>query len=77
MKIKHTGREVELGKRVNLPVVISDTCGECGTKCSRDYKVNYLDYPIVNAETIVYFYCDECDHDWTKKVKIEIRCDYV
>ncbi|MCP3682173.1 MAG: hypothetical protein GY861_05720 [bacterium] len=76
MKINNTTEKVELGKRVRIPVIVSEVCPKCGTTIVRDLAYGtYLCYPVTNEPMSIGFYCEKCDCCWNSKdtVTIEIR----
>ena len=61
-------------KRFLIPVTLQEKCPECKTKCETDmYEEGMIEYPSINAPTPVYFYCENCDHEWDAFIEIRIK----
>ena len=61
-------------KRLYFPgVVIRDVCPKCGGAWERDYGSNsYLSYPTVGTPFDLTLYCGECNHEWERRVRLDI-----
>jgi len=62
-------------KRFYLPIQIERNCPKCGTKCEHDLSQDYLSYPTVNKKESIYFYCNECEHEFEIDVKLKISLE--
>jgi hypothetical protein len=58
-------------KRFHLEgAYIKGSCPNCDAEYIRD---NYFAYPTINEPFDLTCYCEECDHEWTVKIKIEVK----
>jgi hypothetical protein len=67
----------EIGvKRFYMPgVVLNFDCKKCGHKMENDYNSDYLSYPEIGEQTIM-FYCDECDSEHELTINFKISIEY-
>lgn len=60
-------------KRFRVPVVIEDTCKQCGCAVTWNERgYDYLSYPTLNVPTKVVIYCRACDVSWPLRVLITV-----
>jgi len=62
-------------KRFYLPISIKRECSKCGNICEHDLSINYLSYPTINKNNELYFYCDNCDNEFTINSVLRISLD--
>jgi len=60
--------ELEI-KKLYVPYKITETCPKCGKKLESQ---DYFSYPKLNSPEEVYFYCDDCNEELTRLIKINI-----
>ncbi len=88
LKIESCG-PVEIDcKRANLPFTLRSTC-KCGEEVVVDLADDqYLSYPVVGGEDElckmeglepekVHFYCQECDSEWSFRVRLAMTMTVV
>lgn len=76
IKVTNLKEKQELDiKRCYLPVIVETDCPKCKKKLVSDLRNEYLSYPVVNGETKMYFYCDECDEDVSEKVVLRVAIE--
>lgn len=59
-------------KRFYMPIAIKAKCPKCKSDMIRDFKDQYLSYPIFNKDIEEYFYCDECDSEFSFDMQVNI-----
>lgn len=66
--------EIEM-KRCYLPFIVETKCPKCGYGIEVDLSnCNYLSYPRWNSdEECINFICDECYHEWSKNIRLEVK----
>lgn len=62
-------------KRCYLPFVLEDVCPKCAAKVERDLALDYLSYPVINSETVVDFYCDDCSTEWMRPILLKVTLE--
>ena len=63
-------------KRFYLPgVTIETECPTCGQKYVTDLGRDYLMYPLVNKPYEHYYYCGECDIEWSVPILLKISLE--
>jgi len=72
IKRKKSTSKRELDKRFYAPFVVQDKCEECGTVAKVDLEDQYLSYPIIGEPNELYFYCRKCEHDWRRRVVLDV-----
>lgn len=79
MKIDHRKVKTDLAiKRFYVPIKVSDRCPDCSTTVKMDLlNEEQLSYPTVNGLNDLYFYCNNCDEEWTKEVKLTIKLEEI
>lgn len=61
-------------KRFYLPgIVIEDNCSECNKLVKFDGENDYLSYPNMDELQMIHMYCEDCNHDWSLPVKLEVK----
>ena len=64
-------------KRFYLPITLIRKCPNCGYSCKKDLRIDYLSYPTINKKEHIYFYCNDCGHEFninaTLKISLEIE----
>ena len=64
---------VEGPKRNYAPYTLHDDCEICGSESTIDLNDQYLSNPNLNGGIEkVYFACGNCDHDWIRKIKVDL-----
>ena len=58
-------------KRLYIDTPIKAKCPNCGDEIYNDY----LSYPLLNEEFVLYFWCGECHTSFTKKALLRITLD--
>ena len=70
--IPHKGDELDC-KRFRIPGVrIESDCPNCGVERTVDLTEHYLSYPKLGVPENFDLYCDECDHEWSVPLVLEI-----
>ena len=59
-------------KRFYLPYTIEVACEKCGEKITQDLSQQYLGYPQMGKPFDHYFWCEECDHEFSREMELEI-----
>ena len=78
MKIEPSEGKVKLDKRTNLPFILKDICPGCGEPFKADLSAShYLSYPTVNADFDFGCYCNECDHEWDRRLSLNVTLELV
>lgn len=63
-------------KRFNIPFVIQIRCPKCNFVNDFNYHSDYyLSNPPEGVPFDFPFYCDNCDHNWTKKVTLRVTLE--
>lgn len=62
-------------KRLYLPVEFEVKCPECGHVQTIDYDSNYLSYPNVGSDGLMYWCCNDCDTEHEYKIKLNMSID--
>ena len=60
-------------KRFYLPYTIEVACENCEHMIEQDLSELYLSYPILGKPFKHYFWCEECDHEFSKEMELEIN----
>jgi hypothetical protein len=68
--------EIELNKRIYLPFVLSIIC-ECSNILENNLSTTCLNYPIIGKPEEISFYCNECEREYIKKIKVLINIEEV
>lgn len=70
---------IELGKRVYAPFIVSANCPECGQLVENDLTGDYMMYPRTGVPFDLPFYCftekedaDDVEHTWTETVFVRL-----
>jgi len=67
------GEKLEI-KRFYLPgITLKDKCPKCGAEFIDDLGSSHLSYPIVGKEFNYDFYCEECYHEWSQPIILNIE----
>jgi hypothetical protein len=64
-------------KKFYFPVKIITICSKCKQEIIRDFKVDFLQYPVLNEPISVNFYCKECGKKIEAKVKLSLNLEEV
>ena len=56
-------------------LVLKDKCPKCKSKVENDFgdETGYLSYPTPGSPEPVFLWCEDCDHEWTVKVVLDIN----
>ena len=74
MRIEPSKEPVKLDKRTNLPFVLYDECPECSNPFEADLStIHYLSHPTANTDFNFGCYCNECDHEWDRRLHLQVR----
>jgi hypothetical protein len=77
---KITGKLVagtEMAKRFDLPgLKLEEECPKCYNHVVKDFE-DALSYPKVGQPEKAHMYCDECDHEWSVSIIIDIKVSLV
>ena len=61
-------------KRVHVPFVVKFECPKCGAKGKHSLdEMDHLGFPDINAPFDYDLYCNECDHEWSVEVILEVN----
>lgn len=58
-------------KRMYLPFTLATSCPKCESTHVMDLNARFMSYPTLGENRLPLF-CDECGHDWTIKVNLDI-----
>lgn len=64
--------EIEV-KRFYFPYIITSCCSKCGDEFEFDGNSDYISYPVVGQPEKIYFYCDDCSHEWSEEIVLDIN----
>lgn len=63
-------------KRFYLPnIKVIDNCPKCNKEIVFDGNMNYISYPKLNSPESVHFYCEDCDEEWEKNIKLTVNVE--
>lgn len=61
------GFEVDV-KRFYAPFIVHSGCPKCKKPHKKDLSTDYLSYPTLGKPERVGFHCEDCEHEWEKRV---------
>lgn len=73
MKINGKITELEVKRFYMYGVTIESQCPCCKETHTFDGEKDCLDYPPVNEEINISFYCEDCNEEWNEKIILEIN----
>lgn len=71
------GTEIDVKRLYLNGVVFEEPCPQCGLKHREDLSQNYLSYPSVGVKEPLFFYCEDCDMEYSIDVILNISVDRV
>ena len=61
-------------KRLRLPgIVLKCNCPNCGKNADIDLSQDSLCEPSIDSETVIYFYCPHCEHEWQHSIILSVK----
>jgi len=69
---RHPEWQCEGEKRQNAPYTLTAKCPKCGERIERDFRTDYLSYPVFGTIEDLGMYCHSCEHEWVIPVKVDI-----
>lgn len=73
---KPTG-EIDVKRFYLDGVVVSGNCPKCKEPVELDLGEQYLSYPPMNKPFKESMYCQECDHEFEVKLRVNISVDLI
>lgn len=61
-------------KRFYLPgCILSSDCPKCSKEVIQDFTNDYIAYPVSGKKDLQYFYCADCDEEWSAPYQLTIE----